>query len=239
MQLSGVNSPNWHRWVASRVWQYAAACTNVHWRTRRSFSAPSLTSKYFPFAFVFNFLYRVRDLCPRWSTRRRAGFSCAILYLTFTQTHSFCAKYISPYKPPRKHRGEYIDRCFFNLGTRWVWVVNVTPLAALFLRRRLGTHCTGGWVGPGPVWTGMENLAPTSIRSPDSPVRSAVAILTELRRTTLWIITGKTSHPWQRFAYKGNGSEIRESVMVDNSLTMYSLSWCSSSWINQSRETEK
>jgi len=22
-------------------------------------------------------------------------------------------------------------------------------------------HCIGGWVGPGPVWTGAENLAPT------------------------------------------------------------------------------
>jgi hypothetical protein len=52
MQLSGVNSENWHRWVASRVWHYAAACTKLHWRTRRSFSAPSLTSKYFAFAFV-------------------------------------------------------------------------------------------------------------------------------------------------------------------------------------------
>ena len=30
-----------------------------------------------------------------------------------------------------------------------------------------GTHCTVGWVGPGPVWTGAENLAPTGIRSPD------------------------------------------------------------------------
>ena len=28
-----------------------------------------------------------------------------------------------------------------------------------------------GW-GPGPVWTGAENLAPTGIRSPDRPVRS-------------------------------------------------------------------
>ena len=32
---------------------------------------------------LFNFLYRVRDLRPRWSTRRRAGFSCAILYYDF------------------------------------------------------------------------------------------------------------------------------------------------------------
>ena len=29
---------------------------------------------------MFNFLCRVRDLRPRWSTRRRAGFSCATLY---------------------------------------------------------------------------------------------------------------------------------------------------------------
>ena len=53
----------------------------MHWRTRRSFSALSLTSNYFAFAFD-NFLYRVWDLRPRWSTRRRAGFSCATLYFT-------------------------------------------------------------------------------------------------------------------------------------------------------------
>jgi hypothetical protein len=35
-----------------------------------------------------------------------------------------------------------------------------------------GTHCTGGWVGPGPVWTGAENLASAGIRSPDRPARS-------------------------------------------------------------------
>jgi len=29
---------------------------------------------------MVNFLYRVRDLRPRWSTRRQAGFSCATLY---------------------------------------------------------------------------------------------------------------------------------------------------------------
>ena len=28
-----------------------------------------------------------------------------------------------------------------------------------------------GWA-PGPVWTGVENLAPTGIRSPDRPARS-------------------------------------------------------------------
>ena len=28
-----------------------------------------------------------------------------------------------------------------------------------------------GWA-PGPVWTGVENVAPTGIRSPDRPARS-------------------------------------------------------------------
>jgi hypothetical protein len=26
--------------------------------------------------------------------------------------------------------------------------------------KRAGTHFIGGWVAPGPVWTGAENLAP-------------------------------------------------------------------------------
>jgi hypothetical protein len=29
-----------------------------------------------------------------------------------------------------------------------------------------------GGGGPGPVWTGAENFAPTGIRSPDRPARS-------------------------------------------------------------------
>jgi len=36
-----------------------------------------------------------------------------------------------------------------------------------------------GWA-PGPVWTGVENLAPSRIRSSDRPIRSSVAIPTEL-----------------------------------------------------------
>ena len=44
--------------------------------------------------------------------------------------------------------------------------------AALYPRERPGTHFAGGWEGPGPVWTGAENLASTGIRSPDRPARS-------------------------------------------------------------------
>jgi len=51
------------------------------------------------------------------------------------------------------------------------WVVNVTP-RPLYPRERPGAHCIGGWVDPGPVWTGAENIANTGIRSPDRPARS-------------------------------------------------------------------
>jgi hypothetical protein len=35
----------------------------------------------------------------------------------------------------------------------------------------------GGWVGPSAGWTGPENLAPTGIRSSDSPARSESTVL--------------------------------------------------------------
>jgi len=31
----------------------------------------------------------------------------------------------------------------------------------LYPRERPGTVCIGGWVATGPVWTGVENLAPS------------------------------------------------------------------------------
>ena len=37
--------------------------------------------------------------------------------------------------------------------------------AALYTRERLGTHYTGGWVGPRAGLDGAENLVPTGIRS--------------------------------------------------------------------------
>ena len=57
---------------------------------------------------------------------------------------------------------------FFNLGASRGWVVNTTP-RPLCPQDRSGTHCTGG---SQLVWTGVENLAPTGIRSPDCPARS-------------------------------------------------------------------
>ena len=57
-------------------------------------------------------------------------------------------------------------------GTRWGWGVSVTP-RPLFAPGKDSVPIVqeAGWA-PGPVWTGVENLAPTGIRSPDRPARS-------------------------------------------------------------------
>jgi len=49
-----------------------------------------------------------------------------------------------------------------------VWGQRHAP-AAFCPMESPGTHFTGSWFGPGAVWTGVENLAFTGIRSPDRP----------------------------------------------------------------------
>jgi len=51
------------------------------------------------------------------------------------------------------------------------WVVSATP-RPLYPREYPRTHCIGGCVGPGPVWTGVVNFALTGIRYQDRPARS-------------------------------------------------------------------
>ena len=52
------------------------------------------------------------------------------------------------------------------------WVVNATP-RPLVTPWKDPKHLVqeAGWA-PGPVWTGVENLAPTGNRFPDRPARS-------------------------------------------------------------------
>ena len=45
-----------------------------------------------------------------------------------------------------------------------------TP-AVLRPGKRVGTHCTGGWVGPRPILDGCGKYRPKGIRSPDRPAR--------------------------------------------------------------------
>jgi len=70
----------------------------------------------------------------------------------------------------RASRG--IALLFHDYGTRRGWGVSITP-QPLFTPGKGPVHIVqeAGWA-PGPVWTGAENLAPTSIRSPDRPARS-------------------------------------------------------------------
>ena len=51
--------------------------------------------------------------------------------------------------------------------------------AVLYPRERPGTHCTGGWVGPGAGLDGRK-IPPHRDSIPDRPAWSSVAIPTEL-----------------------------------------------------------
>ena len=52
------------------------------------------------------------------------------------------------------------------------WVVNVTPRSHFTPGKDPVPIVQGaGWASE-PVWTGVENIAPTGIRSPDRPGRS-------------------------------------------------------------------
>jgi hypothetical protein len=53
--------------------------------------------------------------------------------------------------PTTRHEGGWVENRYspklvliLELGTRWGWLVSVTPRP----RFSPGTHCTGGWVGP-------------------------------------------------------------------------------------------
>jgi hypothetical protein len=66
-------------------------------------------------------------------------------------------------------------------------------------RERPSTHCTGGWVGPRAGLDRCGKSRPSGIRSPDRPVRSSVAIPTELPR------------PLYRQSYPAHYSRMRRS----------------------------
>jgi hypothetical protein len=55
-------------------------------------------------------------------------------------------------------------------GGEGVW--STSRPGCLYPRQRPGTHCTGGWVGPGAGLDWCGKSRPTGIRSPDLPVRS-------------------------------------------------------------------
>ena len=74
---------------------------------------------------------------------------------------------------PRRLRGgvEVQLYSFFNLGAGWDWVFNATSPAALPPRKRPGTLCIGGLVGPraGVDRCGKSRPHRDSIPGPSSP----------------------------------------------------------------------
>jgi hypothetical protein len=54
-----------------------------------------------------------------------------------------------------------------NLGTRWGWVVSITPRPRLIPGEgTTGTHCTGGWVGPQTQRPEEKSFASVGDRTP-------------------------------------------------------------------------
>jgi hypothetical protein len=56
---------------------------------------------------------------------------------------------------------------FFNLGAKWGWVVNATPLLLYHPERASELAQEDGL-----VWMGAENLIPSGILTPNHPVHS-------------------------------------------------------------------
>ena len=74
-------------------------------------------------------------------------------------------------------------------GARRGWVVNATPRPLYsWERAQVLILQEGGW-DPGPIWTGVENLGSTGIRSPDRAARNES--LYQLR------YSGPTVTPWK------------------------------------------
>jgi len=81
---------------------------------------------------------------------------------------------MSPHNISSRHRRSSRPIALFILGTDgggW----SVPRHGSLQPRKSSSTHGTGGWLGQGPVWKGVENgkfLSSTRFRIPKRPVHS-------------------------------------------------------------------
>jgi hypothetical protein len=114
-----------------------------------------------------------------------------LLGLVRTITFPSLSPYVSKvkqsrYTPWRRLGGEEVQLLLIHdLGTRWGWVVSITPRPRFTPEERTpGTHCTGGWVGPR---AGLDTeargkiLCPCRGSNPDRPVVQPV-----VRHYTAW-----------------------------------------------------
>ena len=86
--------------------------------------------------------------CKAWGRRREGKKGWICHYIGTYIRHVYSCK-VHP-RTGHKGLGGSLDvelYSFFNISTRWGWVVSAVPWL-LYSWERPGTHCIGGWVGP-------------------------------------------------------------------------------------------
>ena len=84
------------------------------------------------------------------------------LYLQLFIHKNIC-KGKGKFQPMTGHEGPDVEVqlfSFFNLRTRWGWVIKATPLP-FYPRERPGTQCVGGWLGSRAGLEGCGKSHPT------------------------------------------------------------------------------
>ena len=117
-----IDTAELHR-VYDNMLQRAQKCTDVQ-RDHFQYLLSSVSTLHLH---SFNFLYRVPDLRPRWSTRWRAGFSCASLYynnilenIFISHSSTYCskrfAKWLHYHKPLYCSTHQFINKRMCQMG---------------------------------------------------------------------------------------------------------------------------
>jgi hypothetical protein len=123
----------WH------VWPWAGLAGRVVWgvaRTLRSWVQIPLGA----WMFVFVFVFLICSVLCRY--RSWVGL------ILWPRSRPIVELKLSHYTPRRRLGGEVWLLLVLDHGTRWRWVVSVTPRPSFIPGERTpGTHCTGGWVG--------------------------------------------------------------------------------------------
>jgi hypothetical protein len=128
------------------------------------------------------------------SENRSKILSEAVLFLPNMKQTFYCMTHWAFWRPLKQSRytpwrrlwGEEVYLLLIHdLGTRWGWVVNITPRPRFTPGERTpGTHWTGGWVDPR---AGLDTeargkiLCPCRGSNPDRPVVQSV-----VRHYTAW-----------------------------------------------------
>ena len=113
------------QWVYDNMLQRAQKCIDVQGDHFQHLLLPVSTLH----LHLFNFQYRVRDLRPRWSTRRRAGFSCAILYSSLqvlpraTPLHARIS--FSTHKHPKSRKTNEVLRPYSKTGKITWYIISL------------------------------------------------------------------------------------------------------------------